>query len=149
MSTETRVKETEYVTILRQKLGEFMLTMLELHQRGVANMKCTVGVDCIKSLIDATRYEGEKGKAQGHTGFVFNKGPEHEQFYTNMTTKLEKNSLTKDDYDLLKLFIVYIIDTQKYNSEIEFSRELTLYFFPSIKNDNSPVRIGNSFTKKL
>ena len=119
MSTETRVKETEYVTILRQKLGEFMLTMLELHQRGVANMKCTVGVDCIKSLIDATRYEGEKGKAQGHTGFVFNKGPEHEQFYTNMTTKLEKNSLTKDDYDLLKLFIVYIIDTQKYNSEIE------------------------------
>jgi hypothetical protein len=118
MSTETRVTETEYVKILRQKLGEFMLTMIDLHQRGVRIMKCTFDQDCIRSLIDAIKDEG-KGKAQGHIGNVFNKGNEHEQFYTNMTTRLENNSLTKDDYDLLKRFIILIINSNKFNSQIE------------------------------
>lgn len=120
-TSQPRVTETEYVQILRQKLGEFMLTMIDLHQRGVRIMKCTFNQDCINSLIDAIKLEGEN-KAEGHIGHRFNKGNkngnEHTE-YKNMTTRLNNNTLTEEDYNLLKQFIVLIINSKKFNSPIE------------------------------
>ena len=114
--SENKYTEHDYVNILRRKLGEFMLTMIDLHQRGIKNSACVGEGDCIVSLIEALK---DEGNAEGHIGYVFNKGNEHEQFYTNMTRRLYGGTLTKDDYGLLKQFVNLIITSNKYNSESE------------------------------
>lgn len=104
----------EYVKILRQKLGEFMLTMLDLHQRGI---KLLCGLeDCIESLIDELAAEG-KNKPDDHVGHPFNKISEHVTFYSNM--KLRAYALNAEDYALLKQFVNLIITSKKYSSESE------------------------------
>jgi hypothetical protein len=114
--TTDGITETKYVKILRQKLGEFMLTMIDLHQRGVKHNSCVGEQDCIESLIDAIELEGEN-KSKGHIGHQFNKGQDHMFFYKRM--KRSVDNLTKEQYDLLKQFTILIINSEKYNSTIE------------------------------
>ena len=113
-TSQPRVTETEYVKILRQKLGEFMLTMIDLHKRGIKNSACVGEEDCIVTLIDALKEEGEAERSPIKTHFK-NKS------YESINQRLNTHTLVKEDYNLFKQFIVYIIniDTKKYNSEIE------------------------------
>ena len=100
----------DYVKILRQKLGEFMLTMLDLHQRGI---KYDV---IMPTFITALEVEAKV------------KFPE-------MISRHETDNLTREDYNSLKQFIIKIITTQKFNSEIEANLLCVLLF-----NNGFPCR---------
>jgi hypothetical protein len=123
--SENKYTEPDYVKILRQKLGEFMLTMLDLHQRGVANMKCTFKVDCIESLITALETvdeEKDKNKNDDDTSeYKYFEGThtkqERIQYYKGMRDNL--STLKPENYNVLKKFVRDIINTQKYHSPIE------------------------------